>query len=216
MEKIVLIGAGGHAKTIVDTIERTNCYEIAGFLDGGEIGREIYRGYRVIGHDEDADSIYDGGVRNAVIAVGALGRSDLRNRLFQEMKRTGFYFPVIIDPTAIVAEDTVIGEGTYIGRNAVINVDVRIGRNCIINTAAIIEHECVVGDFAHISVGAILCGSVKAHKGSFIGAGSTVIQGISIGEDSVVGANSTVIGNVGNKQIVHGIVKESGGVGFTV
>lgn len=211
MEKIVLVGAGGHAKTIVDTIERGGCYEIVGFLDGGENGREVYRGYKVIGHDEDARAIYDTGVRNTIIAVGFMGRSDLRNRLYQEMKMLGFHFPVIIDPTAVVADDAVIGEGTYIGRNAIINVDVRIGRNCIVNTAAIIEHECKVGDFSHISVASVLCGQVTVGDNVLIGANATVIQGCNIEDNCIIGAagfarkdvkSMTCI--VGNNQILGG------------
>ena len=192
-EDIVLIGSGGHCKTIVDSIERLGTFKIAGYIDLGEIGKEIYRGYKIIGHDEDMQTIYDSGIHNAFIALGFMGRSNIRKRLYFKIKKMGFSLPVIVDPSAVVAEDAAIGEGTYIGRNAVVNADVKIGTNCIINTSAIVEHDCIVGDFSHLAVAAVICGQTQVGNECFLGANSTVIQKLKISDRCVVGAGSVVL-----------------------
>lgn len=192
-EDIVLIGSGGHCKTIVDSIERLGTFKIAGYIDLGEIGKEVYRGYKIIGHDEDMQSIFDSGIHNAFIAVGFMGKSNIRNRLYSKTKAAGFNLPVIIDPSAIVAKDAMIGEGTYIGRKAVVNADAWIGKNCIINTSAIVEHECIVGDYSHLAVAAVICGQTQVGEECFLGANSTVIQGLKLSDRCVVGAGSVVM-----------------------
>lgn len=206
-----MVGSGGHAKTIVDTIERSGDFQIAGFVDREQIGREVYRGYRIIGHDEDMESVFASGIHRAFIAIGFMGNSDLRSRLYHQFKVLGFSFPVIIDPSAIAAEDAVIGEGTYIGRKAVVNADAQIGINCIVNTAAVIEHDCKVGDFSHISIASVLSGQVTVGKNAMIGANATVIQGVTVGDGAMVGAGAAVIKNVPENCTVAGIpAKEIG------
>lgn len=192
MEKIALVGAGGHAKTIVDTIEYLGKYEIAGFITPSDIGKELYRGYRVIGHDDEMNKIYASGVQNAVIAIGFMGKTGLRNEIYEKLKIAGFYLPVIIDPSAIVAKDAKVDEGAYIGRRVVINADAHIGKACIINTGAIVEHECMVGDFSHVAVAATLCGQARIGENTFIGANATVLQCCKIGNNCIVGAGSVV------------------------
>lgn len=192
MNRIVLIGAGGHAKTIVDTIERLGTYEIAGFIAQGEVGTTAYRGYKILGNDENATDIYELGIHYAVIAIGFLGKLSIRQQLMDYYANIGFEFPVIIDPTAIVAHDVRIGEGTYIGRNVVVNADASIGKACIINTGAIIEHECSVGDFSHIAVAAVVCGQSEIGKNVLVGANATIIQNVVIEDDSIVGAGALV------------------------
>lgn len=196
MEKIVLIGAGGHAKTIVDTLERNGNYKLIGFIEREYDKDFSYRGYSIIGIDADLEAIYRNGVQNAVVSIGYLGESSVRERLYIGLKKIGYKFPVIIDGSACVATDVRIGEGTYIGRNAVINANAHVGKMCIINTAAIVEHDCCIGDFSHISVGTVLCGEVKVGKKCFIGANATVLQQRSIGNEVIVGAGTIVTENI--------------------
>lgn len=193
---VVLIGAGGHCKVIVDSIEKLGTFRIVGYVDFCEVGKEIYRGYKIIGHDKDLKSIYDSGIQSAFIALGFMGKYDIRKNLYFKMKRLGFNFPVIIDPSAVVAEDATIGEGTYIGKNAVVNAGAKIGMNCIINTSAVVEHECVVGDFSHLAVASVLCGQSQVGEGCFLGANSTIIQRLKISNRCVVGAGSVVLSSI--------------------
>ena len=203
MEEIVLIGFGGHAKSIIDTIEANEKYKIAGILEKRKEDGKIYRGYHIIGTDDDMEDLYRDGIKNAFVAIGYVGLSHIRNHIYKRLKRICYTLPTIIDPSAVVARDAVIGEGSFIGKRAVINSDAFVGKMCIINTGAVLEHECMVGDFSHISVGTILCGQVHVEDNSFIGAGSTVIQEIHIGRYSIIGAGSKVIKNVEEYTMVY-------------
>lgn len=195
-EKIVLLGSGGHARSVADAIEASDIYEIAGFIDCEENKDAVYRGYKVIGNDGDLQGLYDSGIHHAFICVGYLGRGEIRDTLYEKLKKTGFEIPVVADPTAVLAKDVCIGEGTFIGKTAVINSGASIGKMAIINTAAVVEHDCRIGDFCHISINSTLCGRVSVGDRSFVGAGSVIIQEITVGECSVIGAGSIVVKNV--------------------
>lgn len=203
MEDIILLGLGGHAKSVIDCIERQGKYRIAGFLDKEERGKVCYRGYEVIGNDDDLSKFYHQGIQNAFVTVGFLGRSTVRNRLYDRLKEIGYRLPVIIDPSAVVAGDVELGEGTFIGKLAMVNADAKIGSMCIINSGALIEHECRVGDFSHISVGTVLCGGVAVGKNTFVGAGSTLIQGVAVGDECIVAAGITLRKSAGDHELAY-------------
>ncbi len=201
LEKIILLGAGGHAKTIIDTLERNGDFEILGFIEHKQGRAFSYRGYSIIGTDDELGNIYQKGIQNAIVSVGFLGRSTTRQRLYSILKEVGYNLPTIIDSTAYVAPDAVIGEGTYIGRNAVVNVDTRVGKMCIVNTAAIVEHDCFVGDFSHIAVGAVVCGGVAIGKNCLVGANATVLQQKMVGDETIIGAGAVVTRNIPGRMI---------------
>ena len=188
MEEIVLIGGGGHALSVADAIISGKSYKIAGYTDVSDTHIPL----RYLGTDDMLGSLYKKGVLNAAICIGYLGTSDVREILYKKVKDIGFNFPVIKDPSAVIADGAVIGDGTFIGKNVVVNVDAFIGKMCIINTGAIIEHGCYVGDFAHIAVGAVLCGRVTVERAAFVGANATIIQGRKVLEHQIVGAGVTL------------------------
>lgn len=188
MEDIVIVGFGGHAKSMADCIERMGVFRIIGYTDFEN--RHIK--YEYLGTDDKLQAIYDSGVRKAAVGIGYLGKSELRCKVHNVLKKIGFELPIITDPSAIVANSAVVGEGTFIGKNAIINAEAKIGKMVIINTMALVEHECVVEDYSHIAVAAVLCGQVKVGKAAFIGANATVIQNMLIPEYKIVPAGITV------------------------
>lgn len=202
MEKIIVLGMGGHADSLIDAIESQHLYEVAGYVVNGEITFKENQEYPVLGSDDDLKQIFESGIRNAAIGIGYLGKSDIRERLWKTLKEIGYRLPVIRDSSAILAKNVELDEGSFIGKGVILNTGVSIGKMCIINTGAIIEHSCCVDDFSHISVGTVLCGDVKVGRASFVGANATIIQGISIGDRSIVGAGVTVRKNVGERSIV--------------
>lgn len=205
MEDIILIGYGGHARSVADCIERRHAFRIAGYTEFVPQNSE----YRYLGRDDELERLYRNGILNAVICVGYLGKGDLRERLYQKLKKIGYNLPAILDPSAIVSDRAVLGEGSFVGKGAIVNSGAQIGRACIVNTMALVEHDCVVKDFAHIAVGVVLCGGVLVGEGAFVGAGATVIQGLSIPDRGIVPAGMTV--RKGN--IMDGLVKKRGGGG---
>lgn len=200
--KIVIIGFGGHAKSLIDSIMSDSKYEIAGYTDVEEKG---VPNIPYLGTDDDLKSIFDSGVKNAAVGVGFIGKSDIREKLYERLMSIGFNLPVIVDSSAIVARDAQIDEGSFIGKRAVINAGAKIGKMCIINTGSIIEHENIIGDFTHIAVGTTLCGDVRIGDHCMIGANSTVIQGLSIGNNSIVGAGAVVLNDIESKKTVVGV-----------
>ncbi len=216
---LVLIGGGGHCKSVLDAALAMKTFSEIVITDPAlPIGLELLNSCKVVGTDDLLPKLRNDGFNLAFITVGNVGVSPLRRKLAAMAKELGFEFPVIIDPTATVSSTAQVGVGTFIGKNAVINAEAKIGSHCIINTGVIIEHECSVGNYSHVSVGAVLCGNSHVGSECFIGAGSTVIQGVKIGSRIIVGANSTVLTDITNDnniesdkmkdiKTVHGIVK---------
>ncbi len=196
MEKIIILGRGGHAESLADVIERENKYQIAGYVVNDSRQEAGEQGYSIIGTDADLLRIFQSGIKYAAMGIGYLGRSDLRERLWNCLKEIGYSLPVICDPSAVVANHISIGEGTMIGKGAIINANADIGKMCIVNTGAIVEHDCIIADFSHISVGSVLCGNVQVGRETFVGANATVIQGMCIGNRCVIGAGTTLRRNV--------------------
>lgn len=205
MKKIVLLGAGGHCKSVIDVIKKMNCFDEIVITDPViKRGTKIL-GCDVVGTDDCLEELYRQKFEYAFITVGSIGINQIRFKLADKASGFGFKFPVIQDPSAVVSDSAVIGDGTFIGKNAVINAEAKIGNHCIINTGAIIEHECVVGDFAHISVGTTLCGQVRVGNNCMIGSRSTVIQCLNIGENCIVGAGAVVISDLTNDNTAVGV-----------
>lgn len=202
MEDIVLIGGGGHALSVADSIIKGKNYAIVGYTDVADA--HIYLQY--LGTDDILESVFEKGVANAAITVGYLGKSNLRDRLYDMTKKVGFRLPKIIDPSAVVSNSADIGEGVFVGKNAVINAGVKIEKMCIINTGAIIEHNNRIGEYSHIAVGATLCGDVCVGKHTLVGANSTIIQEVNIGMNTIIGAGSIVIGDVSDNSRIVGVV----------
>jgi sugar O-acyltransferase (sialic acid O-acetyltransferase NeuD family) len=196
MEDIILIGGGGHCKSIIDTINELKKYNIIGILDiADKLGNEIC-GIKIIGTDDSLEYYYKNGVRNAFLTIGSIGDTLIRRKLYSIALNIGYIFPNIIDNTAIVSDKIEIGHGNFIGKGAIININVKIANNTIINTGAIIEHDCYIGSFCHIAPGTAINGNVVIGENTHIGTNSTIIQNIKIGDNTIIGAGSVVVKNI--------------------
>lgn len=204
MEKIILLGGGGHCRSIIDTIQNSKLYEIVGIIDlKKNIGQDI-SGIKIIDSDENLLKYKTNGIENIFISIGSIGNPYSRIKLFNMCNEIGFKNPCIIDQNAIISSKVKIGDGTFVGKGVIINTGSIIGRNCIINTGSIIDHDCIIEDFVHISPGSTICGGVKIGKYTHIGASSTVIQYRSIGENTIIGAGSLVLKNIGSNITAYG------------
>jgi len=180
MKEILLIGGGGHCKSIIDVIELENKFTIAGIIDKKELlGQEVL-GYEVIGCDDDLEELYKT-YMYAVVTAGQIKTNTLRVKLFNQLKNLGYVLPTIVSPLAYVSKHSSVEEGTVIMHQALINTNAKIGKNCIINTKALIEHDCIVKDNCHISTGAILNGGVIVKENTFFGSSATTKEGIEVG-----------------------------------
>lgn len=202
--KILLIGAGGHCKVVLDLLSQIKGYEIVGILDLKEnLGAKNF-GVSVIGTDADLPRFFKSGIKYCFISVGNVGNPHLRIKLYNLAKKSGFVFPNLISPHAKVSSYVILGEGNYIAPGVVINAGTQIRNNCILNTGSIIEHDCKIGNFVHLSPGSILNGGVSIGDNCHIGAGSVLIQNVRIAEETIIGAGSVVINNVHKGMVAYG------------
>lgn len=202
MEKIIILGKGGHAKSVVDAIEREGKYQIAGYIVNDEKIEQKGADYPVIGKDEDLEELFASGIHYAVIGIGYLGKGTLRRKLYEKLKEIGYLLPIVCDPSAVLSKNVEIEEGTFIGKGAIVNAGAMVGKMCIINSGAIVEHDCFVGEFSHIAVGTVLCGDVFVGNDTLVGANATVIQGRRIDSGCIIGAGEVVRKNVVNEEVI--------------
>ena len=201
MDKILLIGAGGHARSCIDVLEEENQFEIAGLIEKGQIISNKSLGYPVIGTDDDLKVLRQQ-YKNALITVGQIKSPKIRIKLYQLLKELDFTLPVIISSQAYVSKHAQIGEGSIIMHGVIINANAKIGNNCIINNRALIEHDSVIGDHCHIATGAIINGEVSVRNETFIGSGVVTKQAISIGKKCVIGAGVVLKNDIESNKVV--------------
>ena len=192
--KLLLIGGGGHCRSILDCLLSANGYDEIGIIDNNRA--KIALDVSVVGTDDDLPSLLKDGWTDAFITVGSVGSTQLRRKIYKRIRDYGFNIPYIIDISAIIARNIVVNEGTFVGKSAIVNTGAMVGACAIINTGAIVEHDCIIGDFSHISPRTTLCGQVEVGDNSHVGAGTVVRQGIKIGHNVLIGAGSVVVNNI--------------------
>ena len=191
MKDIILIGGGGHCKSVIDVIEQEGKFKIVGIVDKPELLDSKVLGYSVIGNDSDLSSLVKK-YQCALITVGQIKSPDLRIKLFSLANKVGFFLPSIISPRAYVSKHAVVGKGTIVMHDVLINTNAKIGDNCIINTKSIVEHSSNIGDHCHISTNAVINGDVVVGSGSFIGSGAVTKEGIRINDNFFAKAGSII------------------------
>ena len=192
MKKILLIGGGGHCKSVIDVVEQEGQFEIIGIIDKAELFGTNVLGYPVIGNDLDLESLAKKHAY-ALITIGQIKSPEQRIKLFDLAKRLGFTIPSILSPRAYVSKHAFIGDGTIVMHNALINAKAIVGENCIINSKALIEHDSIISAHCHISTCVTINGGVTVGTGCFIGSGSTTKESTVIKKNSFIKAGSLVI-----------------------
>jgi sugar O-acyltransferase (sialic acid O-acetyltransferase NeuD family) len=203
-KKLLLIGGGGHCKSVLDSILPLNEYSEIGIIDKNENIGESILGIPIIGCDDDLSKLYHDGYHYAFVTVGSIGEPSLRIKLYKMLERIGFEIPNIIDLTAIVSRQVKMERGIFIGKNVVINVGTSIKDGSIINTGSTIEHDCIINQFCHIAPGSVLCGEVEVGENTHVGAGSVIRQQIKIGSNAIIGMGSVVLKDIKGNVVAYG------------
>jgi sugar O-acyltransferase (sialic acid O-acetyltransferase NeuD family) len=204
MEKIVIVGASGHAKVVIDIVEQAGCFEIAGLVDRDSVIGSRVCGYPVLGREEQLPALArDHDLLGLLIAIGD---NYVRSQVADRVGGTCPGLPLVsaVHPRATIARDVTIGAGTVIMAGAVVNPGCKIGLGCILNTNSSLDHDCRMDDFSSLAPRVAIGGNCRIGSHSAIGIGTTVIHGISICEHVVVGAGSTVLGDVMPCHVVYG------------
>ncbi|WP_282941179.1 acetyltransferase [Paenibacillus sp. RC67] len=200
LRRVILIGAGGHAKVIIDILKKDPSVDIVGCTDKNS-GTDIL-GIPILGDDSILAELYDQGVHHAFVAIGD---NRLRSLLARKVTEIGYELVNAVSPYAYVADSAALGIGIAIMAGAVIHADARVGDNTVINTQASIDHECVIGDYCHIAPGSTLSGNVSLGSGAFLGTGTKVIDGIRIGAWTILGAGSVVVKDIPDSCLAMGV-----------
>jgi len=199
-EPIWVIGAGGHAKVVIDLLRVSGWSTIVGILDDAFPDAMPTLEVPVRG-PASQQSIDRFGIERAILAIGSnRARSEISQRLGQSLS-----WPTLIHPTAYVAGGVELGRGTVVMAGAIVQPDSVIGAHAIINTASSIDHDCAIGDFVHIAPGVHLAGEVRVEEGAFLGIGSCVIPRRTIGAWAVLGAGSAAVSDVPPGVIAKGL-----------
>ena len=206
MRKVIGLGAGGHAKVVIDILRLTGLYELFGLLDPKrKLWGTLVEGVTVLGDDELLSELCRQGVRHAFIGLGTTGDTRPRQRLYEKVLSMGFQIIEAIHPRAIITDSVEVSQGPTIMANSVINAATRLGANVIVNTGAIVEHDCIIEDHVHIASGAHLASTVYVGEGAHIGIGASILQAIKVGQHSVVGAGAVVVRDVPDNVTVVGV-----------
>ena len=191
MKEIILIGGGGHCRSVIDVIEQEGNFKIVGIIDKADlIGTDVL-GYPVIGSDLDIQNLAKK-YSNALVTIGQIKSSEKRVKMYNLVRKSGFTMPSIFSPRAYISKHALIGSGVVIMHDALINANVSIGNNTIINSKALIEHDSMIGDHCHISTNATINGGVIVESKCFIGSGSVLRESISIKQNSFIKAGSLI------------------------
>jgi len=188
---IVILGAGGHARVLLDLAELLGL-EVMGLTSPHHEVGTLVGGKPVLGSDRVLFEREVGGVELA-IGFGTTGVSPFRKALFDRMRDAGYRFVTLIHPSACVSGGAVVGEGSQIMAGTVLQTGVKVGENCIVNTRASLDHDVWVGDHCHIAPGVVCSGNVEVGDGSHLGVGAVVIEGIKVGSGSMVAAGAVVV-----------------------
>lgn len=188
--KFIVLGAGGHARVVIDTLRSAGC-EILGCLDPKLSRGTNVDGVAVLGGDETLEGHAPDSVALAN-GVGGANSTDARRALFEPLAAAGYRFPPIKAASAHCAATARLADGCQLLTRAVVHPGASIGKNTVVNTAAVVEHDCIVGDHCFIGPGAILCGDARLGDGAFIGAGAVVLPGINVGAGAHVAAGAVV------------------------
>ena len=194
MDKIVVIGGGGHAKVLISVLKKSG-YEVTGYTDRQDRGSIL--GILHLGDDSILPELINKHSRcKAIVGVGKIDTSSVRILIQKDISMLGFDFPVIISPSAVVNESVVLGDGTVVFDGVVLNSGTEMGQACIINTSSTVEHDCRIGDNVHIAPGVTLSGGVTIGYNCMIGTGANVIQYVNICDSCMIGAGSTVVKDI--------------------
>lgn len=193
--ELILVGGGGHCRSVIDVIEEAGQFKIAGIVDiKANVGLKVFD-YPIIGSDDDLERL---AMKYTffLVTVGQIKTCVPRVRIYEMLKNMGAIMASIVSPTAYVSKHAHIGPGTVVLHGATVNAGAEIGENCIINSHALVEHDAVIGSHCHISTGAIVNGGAKVGSRTFIGSGSVLRQEIEVGKGCVVQAGSLVLKDI--------------------
>lgn len=203
MTDIIIVGAGGHSKVVADSAVRAG-FSIRGFVDD-RANTAPLPDYQLIGTIADLTDMLH---TNAKILI-AIGDNRTRMQVVERLSLPPERYATVIDPSAVVSQHALMGEGTVVLQGAIVNAGTIVGQHAILNTGCTVDHDCRIGDYAHVSPGANMAGGVVVGEGAHLGIGTCAIPCCSVGAWSVVGAGAAVVKDIPEKCVAVGVPARS-------
>lgn len=200
---ILVYGAGGHAKSVMEMVQQDQKHTLAGIIDDDKrlTGTHVL-GIPVLGTRALLPAMMAQGVSAAANGVGGIIDIGVRVQIFELLESFGFTFPGLIHPRATVEPSVKIGEGVQVFANAFVGSEAILQAKCMINTNAVVSHDCEIGEYTHIAPGALLAGHVHVGRRTLIGMGVTTTIGLKIGSEVRIGNGAIILADVPDKMII--------------
>lgn len=185
MNKLLILGAGGHGRVVADVAQRGKAYDEIAFLDDVEPYNVC--DYPCLGKCSDFEKHID-----TYEMIVAIGNNAVRRQVTKNLQAKGATLATVIAPDAIIGAGVQIGAGTVVLSGSIVNTGSVIDEGVLLNTSSVLDHDCRVGAFSHIAVGAKLSGSVYIGENTWIDAGVAVKPNVRICDNCKVCVGSAV------------------------
>lgn len=203
---LIIIGAGGHARVLLDVLRATTEVQVIGLSDADATRRgRAMNGALILGDDDWLQQTYSTDEVVLVNGMGSTRDTHSRRGVFEFFKLRGYQFERVVHGAAVIARDVRLGEGTQVMAGAILQTGAILGDNVLVNSGSVVDHDCRIGDHSHVAPGVTLSGSVIVGTGAHIGTGACVIQGVRIGVNALVGAGAVVVRDVPDGAVVLGV-----------
>ena len=200
---LIIYGAGGHAKAVMEMAQAIGAFRVAGIIDDNPaLTGSFVLGIPVLGTRELLPRLYEQGLRLAANGVGGIIDLNIRMKLFELLSGLGFALPALRHPRATVEASAQVLDGVQVFANAYVGSSVLLHERCMINTGAVVSHDCEIGAYTHIAPGALLAGHVHVGAKALVGMGVTTTIGIKIGAGARVGNGAILLADVPERAIV--------------
>ena len=199
---ILVYGAGGHAKSVMEMLKSIDNYEIVGIIDDNIPAKTLILNVPVLGSRNALFELRKMGVIMAANGVGGILDINIRKKIFEIIESNDFSLPKLIHPRATIEASACVKDGVQVFANAYIGSEAILESRCMINTNAVVSHDCIIGAYSHIAPGALLAGHVQVGEASLVGMGVTIAIGIKIGNNVRIGNGAIIYADVPSKTII--------------
>ncbi len=182
VRRLLIVGAGGHGRSVAEAVELSGVFEIAGFADDGWPGLEQVWHYAVLGRADDLSTLRS----HADAAIVAIGNNSVRAELGARLNACGFDLATVVHPAACVSSRAMVGAGVSIMAGAVVGTEARLGEGVIVNAGAVVDHHAIAEDYSHLSVGACIAGSSVLGRGAWLQAGAAIGYGTRVEPGAII------------------------------
>jgi len=202
--RVLILGAGGHGRVVLDILLQAGRHQPVGFLDNNaDIHGRRVDGIPVLGAITDAVRLaQEHQIHGVIVAIGDNG---VRRGLARDLDLAGLELINAVHPSATLARSATLGRNVVVAAGVVVCAHCQIGNSVILNTGCVVDHQTMIGEGSHVCPGVRIAGRVKVEPGTFIGIGATIIPKITLGCESIVGAGAVVIEDVPSLATVVGV-----------